>query len=532
MGFDTEAAYPDDPALARIVRGADTSCPAVRFTIPDSREGTTPPTAMRAHNSLAWASPEITFWQCAASCPAGWVESLRLLIDSCVDGTAPVEFNYDLVRPAGEPIRGFGGVASGPEPLRELHEQVRATLERNRGRPLSVTAIVDIMNFIGKCVVSGNVRQTAEIAFGRADSDEYIDLKNYALHPHRAAYGWTSNNSLFCTPGQVDYARICERVRLNGEPGFFFLDNARRFSRMNGVPDGKDWRAGGGNPCLEQTLESYELCCLVETFPNNHATLAEFLDTLEVALEYAKTVTLGLPHWAESAEVVARNRRIGCSMSGLAQFISQRGLEALRQWCEDGYAALQAVDERCGSSSSASLSGNGRALTKAFATCSKRGRAARLAAQFGVPRSIKLTSIKPSGTVSLLAGGRRRAHRKPAAWPGADVRPYRMGRSPRPATPGMHYPESRFCIRRVRLGKTSALAKQLREAGYPMEDVVGDSRSVAVEFPVDMGANIRSLDAVPMWEQLALAAFLQRHWSDNQVRRLPATERDAVGVVA
>jgi len=84
----------------------------------------------------------------------------------------------------------------------------------------------------------------------------------------------------------------------------------------------------------------------------------------------------------------------------------------------------------------------------------------------------------------------------------------------------MHYPESRFCIRRVRLGKTSSLAKQLDEAGYPMEDVVGDSRSVAVEFPVDMGANIRSLDAVPMWEQLALAAFLQRHWSDNQVRQI------------
>ena len=256
---------------------------------------------------------------------AGWVQSVRLLIDSYFYGTAPVQFDYSLVRPAGEPIRGFGGTASGPEPLRELHEQVRKTLELNRGRTPTVTTIVDVMNLIGKCVVSGNVRQTAEIAFGHVDSDEYIDLKNYTLHPHRAAYGWTSNNSVYCTPGRVDYARVCERVRVNGEPGFFFLDNARRFSRMNGVPDGKDWRADGGNPCLEQTLESHELCCLVETFPNNHDSLDDFLDTLDVAFEYAKTVTLGLPHWPETQAVVARNRRIGTSMSGLAQFISQRG---------------------------------------------------------------------------------------------------------------------------------------------------------------------------------------------------------------
>ena len=55
----------------------------------------------------------------------------------------------------------------------------------------------------------------------------------------------------------------------------------------------KDIRARGGNPCLEQTLESYELCCLVETFPNNHETLEEYMDTLKYAYLYAKTVTLG-----------------------------------------------------------------------------------------------------------------------------------------------------------------------------------------------------------------------------------------------
>ena len=60
------------------------------------------------------------------------------------------------------------------------------------------------------------------------------------------------------------------------------------------------------------------MCCLVETFPCQHDTLEEFLDTLEMAFLYAKIVTLGIPHWGPTAEVMARNRRIGCSMSGIA----------------------------------------------------------------------------------------------------------------------------------------------------------------------------------------------------------------------
>jgi hypothetical protein len=83
-------------------------------------------------------------------------------------------------------------------------------------------------------------------------------------------------------------------------------------------PNFDDIKAAGGNPCLEQTLESHEMCCLVETFPNNHSSFKEFEETLEMAILYAKSVTLGLPHWDATAEVMARNRRIGCSMSGIA----------------------------------------------------------------------------------------------------------------------------------------------------------------------------------------------------------------------
>jgi hypothetical protein len=112
------------------------------------------------------------------------------------------------------------------------------------------------------------------------------------------------------------------------------------YGRMIEPPNYKDKRATGGNPCLEQTLESKEMCCLVETFPMNHESYQDYEDTLKIAFLYAKLVTLGLPHWQDSAEVMARNRRIGCSISGIAQFISSRGINELIKWCDSGYKMI------------------------------------------------------------------------------------------------------------------------------------------------------------------------------------------------
>jgi hypothetical protein len=101
--------------------------------------------------------------------------------------------------------------------------------------------------------------------------------------------------------------------------------------------DDRDWRVSGGNPCLEQSLESFEMCCLVETFPARHESKEDYLDTLKYAFLYAKTVTLGSTHWSKTNQVMLRNRRIGCSMSGVAQFTAQHGLPGLLEWCEEGY---------------------------------------------------------------------------------------------------------------------------------------------------------------------------------------------------
>ena len=86
------------------------------------------------------------------------------------------------------------------------------------------------------------------------------------------------------------------------------------------------------------------------------------------------------------------------------------------------------------------------------------------------------------------------------------------------ATPGLHYPESNFYIRRIRLSKMSPLLPPLEKAGYKIEKAFGSEDStVVVEVPVDVGEGVRTLSQVPMWEQLSLAAFMQKYWADNQV---------------
>ena len=70
----------------------------------------------------------------------------------------PMMFDYTKIRPS-RTYNGFGGVSSGHEPLKEVHEEIRKVLDKNSGEPITVTTIVDIMNLIGKCVVKGNVRE-------------------------------------------------------------------------------------------------------------------------------------------------------------------------------------------------------------------------------------------------------------------------------------------------------------------------------------------------------------------------------------
>lgn len=402
----------------------------------------------------------------------GWVKSVRVLMNSYfVQGSQAVFFDYSGIREAGVKLKTFGGISGGADPLKKLHKDIRDVLNKYIGSTLDSRGIADIFNLIGVAVVSGNIRRTAEILFGDANDNDFLNLKNYDINPERAAWGWTSNNSIMATVG-MSYETIIHNVIRNGEPGFLWLENARAYSRMCDKPDYKDALVCGANPCNEQSLESNELCCLVETFPDKHDTLEDFIDTLELAFLYAKTVTLIPTHWHKTNEIINRNRRIGTSISGIAQFLSRHSIEEFRVWCEDGYTALKRFD-------------------------------VKWSEWFGVNLSKKITTIKPSGTVSLIAG----------------------------ATPGMHYPISNYYIRRIVLSNTSIFVKILQDAGYYVEpSAYSKDTSSVVEIPVCVGKNVRKQHEVSMWEQMALAAFLQRYWSDNQVSATvtfnPLTEGD------
>ncbi len=386
----------------------------------------------------------------------GWAGSLERLLNAYVGkASLPARWDFSPVRPRGSALRSFGGFASGPGPLSKMLADMQTLLEGYAGRRADSRLIVDVMNLIGRCVVAGGIRRSAQIAFGDADDTEFMDLKQDRAKV--LEYRWASNNSIFARAG-MDYAPAVTRTVERGEPGYMWLENARAYGRMADEPNWLDEQAEGSNPCVEQTLWDRELCCLVETFPAYHESFQDYQQTLAVAYKYAKTVTLVETEDALTNAVMLRNRRLGCSMTGVVQAIDKLGYQQFFRWCDGGYAFLRRLDEE-------------------------------FSAEMNVPRSIKLTSVKPSGTVSLLAG----------------------------ATPGVHWEHAPYYIRRVRVTMGHPLVEMCRRSGYQIEDDAYSQNTVVVSFPVHVERLGRCKSEVPLLEKVDLAAQMQRYWSDNQV---------------
>jgi len=395
----------------------------------------------------------------------GWVESVRLLINSFLRQNQPIQqFNYDLIRPLGAPIKGFGGVASGPAPLIDLHTRIRNVIGSRAGEALDSRAIVDIVNLIGTCVVSGNVRRSATLALGTAEDDGFINLKNPEVFPERNSYdpekpgwAWMSNNSIAAEVG-TKYEDYVDLIADNGEPGFIWLGVARDYGRLADAPDYKDSRIMGFNPCAEQPLESYELCTLVEVHLNRHESKEDFLKTLKFAYLYGKTVTLMPTHWPITNGIMQRNRRIGTSLTGIAAFADENGLPTTREWMDEGYSTIRKYDHQ-------------------------------YSEWLCVRESVRVTTVKPSGSVSLLSG----------------------------ATPGVHWgPGGEFYLRAIRFGDTDPMLHLFKAAGYKVESDLVSANTSVVYFPVASGHK-RSEKQVSLFEKIGLAATAQKYWSDNGV---------------
>jgi len=414
----------------------------------------------------------------------GWVESLSLIINAYLrpDQKNPV-FDYSLVRPAGVPIKTFGGTAAGHEPLERLHNYIRNLFEGRKGEKVTRVDIADIGNLIGVCVVSGNVRRSAELLIGRLDDDTFLNLKNAERFPERNSYdpaspgwGWMSNNSIETTVGQ-NLGKIVEGISRNGEPGVVWMDVSKKYGRLADPVNNKDWRIAGYNPCAEQSLESYECCTLVETYLGRHDSLEDYKRTLKFAYLYAKSVTLLPTHWEETNAIMQRNRRIGTSMSGVANFADNKGLPTLREWMDEGYKHIKAYDN----------------------TYSE---------WLGIRESIKMTTVKPSGTVSILAG----------------------------ESPGVHWtPGGEYFNRAIRFSNEDPMLPLFKMANYRVEPASESPTSTSVVFfPIKSNAK-RAEREVSIFEKTAIAATAQRYWSDNSVSVTvsfdPEKEAEHVGTV-
>jgi adenosylcobalamin-dependent ribonucleoside-triphosphate reductase len=396
----------------------------------------------------------------------GWQESTVALINSYLKPDQSVlDFNYDEVRPYGTPIKTFGGTASGPEPLIKLHNHITKLFAGRAGQKLTRRDLADIGNMIGVCVVSGNVRRSAELLIGRIDDEDFLNLKNAQKFPERNSYdaenpgwAWMSNNSVEVAVG-TDFSPIVDGIVRNGEPGVIWMDVSRKYGRLADAPNNKDHRVVGYNPCAEQSLESFEMCTLVETYLNRHDSIEDYLRTVKFAYLYAKTVTLLPTHWEETNAIMQRNRRIGTSMSGVANFADIHGLPVLREWMDRAYETVQKYDE----------------------TYSE---------WLGIRESIKTTTVKPSGTVSILAG----------------------------ESPGVHWtPGGKFFNRAIRFSNSDPMLPLFKMANYTIEPASESPETTSVVyFPVKSDATRAEKD-VSIFEKMALAATAQRHWSDNSV---------------
>lgn len=389
----------------------------------------------------------------------GWCEAVRVVLEAYVGKEKlPTEFDFSKIRPAGQPLKTMGGIAPGPQPLITAIEQIKELMNSRIGHPISSTNIVDLMNIIGRCVVSGGVRRTAELALGNVDDVEYTSMKDPTKYSKELSeWRWASNNSVYVSP-KMDYTSLAKQVCTNGEPGFVNLDLMRKYGRIKDGVTWKDKKVGGVNPCGEQSLESYELCNLCEVFPSNHDSFEEFRNTLKYAYLYAKTVTLIPTHCERTNQVLLRNRRIGLSLTGIINAFDKFGRREFLEWCDKGYERVTELDKKYSD-------------------------------WLCIPESVKKTTVKPSGTVSLLPG----------------------------VNPGIHYAHSYRYIRRIRIQITSPMIKFLQKAGIPNEPSKYNDNTVVFSFPVETPNFKKSKNDVTIWEQLENAALIQYYWSDNCV---------------
>ena len=387
----------------------------------------------------------------------GWVELLDRVLRASFETGSSFTFATHLIRGKGSAIKGFGGTASGPEDLVWGMLEINRILNERSGKRLRPIDCLDIMNIIGKIVVAGNVRRSAQIAIGDHDDLEYLRAKRWDLGgiPNWRAM---SNNSVACEDITTLPDEFWEGYKGNGEPYGLINLASSRIQGRTGETQYPDPDVMGYNPCAEQSLANFETCCLAEIYLPNIESKDE-LKKVATLLYRINKHSLAIPCAVkETEDIVHANMRMGIGVTGYLQATDEQ-----RSWLSDVYVHLRAYDKEYSS-------------------------------HHDFPESIKITTVKPSGTLSLLAG----------------------------VTPGAHPGYSQYYIRRIRMAADSELASVARNNGYFVEyvrnfDGTEDHSTVVVEFPCQFPAGTMFADDMTAIDQLNVIRKLQAEWSDNSV---------------
>ena len=304
------------------------------------------------------------------------------------------------------------------------------------------------------------VHNSAEIVLGDAKDNSYLKAKRWDLGniPSYRAY---SNNSVICN----DISEVLNNEEFwkgytgVGEPyGLVNLNLMRKTGRI-GDEMYSDKDVEGCNPCAEQSLCNYETCCLAEIFLPNINTREELMLCIKYLYRICKhSLMLKCPQSKETDKIVHENMRMGIGVTGYLQ-----ATELQKSWLSGCYEELRQYDKEYSNS-------------------------------HGFPVSIKLTTCKPSGTLSLLGN----------------------------VTPGVHPAFARYYIRRIRISSESPLIKLANTHGYETEYVKNfdgslDLSTTIISFPHKVPDSTVLAEECTAINQLEYVKRLQTEWSDNAV---------------
>ena len=402
----------------------------------------------------------------------GWVNLLSKVLDAFYVTGKSFSYSTILIRGYGEPIKGFGGKASGPQILIDGIDKITKIFQAREGKKLRSIDVLDICNIIGSVVVAGNVRRSAEIALGDPDDILYLRAKNWGTGnvPNWRAM---SNNTIYAD----SYDHVLEEIwkngyeinkesgYANGEPyGFFNLPLSQKFGRIKDGPISQNIlyptdvdNCEMTNPCAEISLANYECCNLSELYLNNITSKEELIDCAKLLYKTQKAIaSLPFIH-EETNRIVHKNMRLGLGVTGVCQSLDKL------DWLDDCYVSLRKFDKEW-------------------------------SAKRGWSESIKLTTIKPSGTLSLLGG----------------------------ATPGVHPAFSQYYMRTVRMSSSDSLVQTCKDMGYHVEFLINfdgteNRDTVVVYFPCKTPEGSILTKDMDVIKQLDMVKKLQTVWSDNAV---------------